>query len=78
MPKNGFFYLFFSENQFGRPKKKVVKIFESFFENPPQPLEKFLDPPLALLQLKILLLMSSICKIAGILRKISPKLLAIE
>ena len=24
-----------SENQFGRPKKKVDKIFEVFFENPP-------------------------------------------
>ena len=31
-------------NQFGRPKKKVVKVFETFFENPP--LEKILDPPL--------------------------------
>ena len=31
-----------SKNQFGRPKKKVDKIFEN---PPPPPLEKILDPP---------------------------------
>ena len=35
-----------SENQFGRPKKKVDKIFEFFFQNTPL-LEKILDPPLS-------------------------------
>ena len=34
-----------SENQFGRPKKKVDKIFENFWKSPP-PLEKILDPAL--------------------------------
>ena len=33
-----------SESQFGRPKKKVVKIFEIFLKI--RPLEKILDPPL--------------------------------
>ena len=41
-----------SKNQFGRPqKKKVVKILENFSKirpPPPPPLEKILDPPLAM------------------------------
>ena len=37
-----------SENQFGRPKKSLRKILKFFFENPPHPLEKFLDPRLLL------------------------------
>ena len=36
-----------SKNQFGRPKKKGRQNFRKFFENPPPPLEKILDPPLA-------------------------------
>ena len=35
-----------SENQFGRPKKKVLKFFENFLKIRPTPLEKILDPPL--------------------------------
>ena len=35
-----------SKNQFGRPKKKVVKILEIFLKIRPPPLEKILDPPL--------------------------------
>ena len=35
-----------SKNQFGRPKKKVVKFFEFFLKIRPHPLEKILDPPL--------------------------------
>ena len=35
-----------SKNQFGRPKKKVVKILENFSKIRPPPLEKILDPPL--------------------------------
>ena len=31
-------------NQFGRPKKKVVKVFETFLKI--RPLEKILDPPM--------------------------------
>ena len=34
-----------SENQFGRPKKKISKIFKTFFKIPTPP-EKILDPPL--------------------------------
>ena len=33
-----------SENQFGRPKKKVDKIFEIFSKIRPPPLKKILDP----------------------------------
>ena len=36
-----------SENQFDRPKKKVEKVFEIFFEKTPF-LEKILDPPLSI------------------------------
>ena len=36
------------ENQFGRAKKKVIKIFENFLKIRPPPLEKILDPPLYL------------------------------
>ena len=36
-----------SKNQFDRPKKKKGRQnFGKFFENPPPPLEKILDPPL--------------------------------
>ena len=35
-----------SKNQFSRPKKKGRQNFGKFFENPPPPLEKILDPPM--------------------------------
>ena len=35
-----------SKNQFGRPKKNGRQNFGKFFENPPPPLEKILDPAL--------------------------------
>ena len=36
-----------NKNEFGRPKKKKGRQnFGKFFENPPPPLEKILDPPL--------------------------------
>ena len=57
VPKNG--YGFFKQigakqcvgmgelkNQFGRPKKKVVKFFNFFLKIRPPPIEKILDPPL--------------------------------
>ena len=38
-----------SKNQFGRPKKRSSKFLNYFFENPPPPLKKILDPPLSII-----------------------------